>query len=161
MRKDEIGLHITQAMKSGDALRLSVFRMLSAALHNREIENRTKAGKTTDTPLTEEEVMQVVRTELKKRKDASEAYEKGDRAEAAAKERAEANILAGLLPQELSDEEIGAIVAESKASLGASTPQGFGALMGLVMKRIGGRASGDRVSAIIKREFVSLQNSEG
>ena len=153
MLKDEIVSNMKQAMKSGDTLRLSVFRMLSSALHNREIENRTKTGGTKEAALKEEEVTQVVRSELKKRKDAIEGYEKGGRAEAAAKERTEADILAGLLPQELSDNEIGAMVIEGKASVGASTPQDFGKLMGLVMERIGGRASGDRVSAIIKREL--------
>ncbi len=154
MSKDVIEAELKAAMRGGDALRLSVFRMLSAALHNREIEKRTRSGEARDAPLTDEEVMQVVRAEMKKRRDAIEAYERGSRPEAAAKERAEADILSSLLPRELGDEELAAIAAEGKAALGAAVPQDFGKLVGWVMQRVHGRASGERVSAIVRRTLA-------
>lgn len=154
MEKDAIEAELKTAMRGGDALRLSVFRMLSAAIHNREIEKRTRSGEAKDAPLTGEEVVQVVRAELKKRRDAIDAYERGGRSEAAAQERAEAEILSSLLPQELSDGEIEAIAAEGKAALGVTAPQDFGRLMGWVMQRANGRASGERVSAIVKRALA-------
>ena len=153
MSKDVIEAELKAAMRGGDALRLSVFRMLSAALHNREIEKRTRSGEARDAPLTDEEVMQVVRAEVKKRRDAIEAYERGSRPEAAAKERAEADILSSLLPRELGDEELAAIAAEGKAALGAAA-QDFGKLVGWVMQRVHGRASGERVSAIVRRTLA-------
>lgn len=153
MSKDVIEAELKAAMRGGDALRLSVFRMLSAALHNREIEKRTRSGEARDAPLTDEEVMQVVRAEMKKRRDAIEAYERGSRPEAAAKERAEADILSSLLPRELGDEELAAIAAEGKAALGAAA-QDFGKLVGWVMQRVHGRASGERVSAIVRRTLA-------
>lgn len=156
MRRDVIEAELKAAMRGGDALRLSVFRMLSAAIHNREIEKRTRSGEAKDTPLTDEEVAQVVRAELKKRRDAFDAYERGGRPAAAAQERAEAEMLSSLLPQELSDEEIAAIAAEGKAALGVATLQDFGKLMGWVMQRANGRASGERVSAIVKRALAPL-----
>ncbi|MBI4132068.1 MAG: GatB/YqeY domain-containing protein [Candidatus Sungbacteria bacterium] len=153
MLKTQIDAALQQALKSRDALRLSAFRMLSAALHNREIEKRTKAGAGEDVPLTEEEIIQVIRSEVKKRHDAVEAYERGGRPDAAAKERAEADILSALLPAELSDSELLAFVAEGKVAIGAVSLKEFGKLMGWVMQRVGSRASGDRVSAIIKKEL--------
>lgn len=151
MLKERIEEELSKAMRSRDALRLSVFRMLSAALRNREIEKRTKSGEGHDIPLTEDEILQVVRSEQKKRKDAIEGYEKGGRASSAEQERSEAEILSGLLPAELSDEEVAVIVAECAASLGVPSPKEFGKLMSLVMGRVGGRASGERVSSAVRR----------
>ncbi|MEK7245299.1 MAG: GatB/YqeY domain-containing protein [Pseudomonadota bacterium] len=84
MLKAQIESEITRALRTRDALRLSVFRMLSAAIHNREIEERTKRG---TSELTEDNVVQVVRAELKKRREAEVAYAAGGRTEAAAQER--------------------------------------------------------------------------
>ncbi len=161
MLKDQIDSELKRAMRSGDTLRLSVFRMVSSALHNREIEKRTRLGGGNDAALADEESIQVLRSELKKRKDAAEAYAAAGRSESAAQERAEADIISSLLPQELSDDEIGLLVHEGMQTLGITSPKEFGQLMGWVMARIAGRASGERVSARIKREFTPLQNSEG
>ncbi len=150
MLKDQIDSELKQAMRSGDALRLSVFRMLSAALHNREIEKRTKSG---DASLTDEEAIQVARSELKKRKDAKEAYGAAGRAEAAQQEQEEAKIIASLLPAELSDGELLALIREGREALGAASPQEFGQLMGWVMSKAGTRATGERVSVLIRREL--------
>ena len=154
MLKEHIDAALKQAMKDGDALRRSVFRMLSAAIHNREIEKRSSSGEAKDMVLGDGEIIPVIRSELKKRRDAAEAYDRAGRTEASAGERAEGEILAALLPAELSDKEIARLAADGKAALGASSPQDFGKLMGWVMQRIGGRASGERVSAVIKRELA-------
>ncbi|MDP3727337.1 MAG: GatB/YqeY domain-containing protein [bacterium] len=153
MLKEHIDAALKQAMKDGDALRRSVFRMLSAAIHNREIEKRSSSGEAKDMVLGDGEIIPVIRSELKKRRDAAEAYDRAGRTEASAGERAEGEILAALLPAELSDEEIARLAADGKAALGAASPQDFGKLMGWVMQRVGGRASGERVSAAIKREL--------
>ncbi len=153
MLKEQIESELKQALRSGEALRLSVFRMVSAALHNLEIEKRTKSGETRDAELTDAEATQVLRSELKKRKDAAEAYRAAGRSEAAAQERAEADIIASLLPQELSDEEIALLVQEGMQMLGVTSPKEFGQLMGWAISKIAGRASGERVRARIKREL--------
>lgn len=160
MRKEQIDAELRKAMKEGDVLRRSVFRMLSSAIHNREIEKRPSSGEAPDTALGDEEVISVIRSELKKRRDAADAYDRAGRPEASAEERAEGEILAALLPAELSDDALAALAAEGRAALGATSPKDFGKLMGWVMQRVGGRASGERVSAVVKRELAPLQNSE-
>lgn len=156
MLKAHIESALTQALKSGDELRLSVLRLLLAALHNREIERRTKSGEGRDIPLTEEEVLHVIRGEVKKRRDAIEAYERGGRVDAAARERQELAILSTFLPPELSDEELTKIVRDGQAATGAATEKDFGALMGWVMGQVKGRASGERVSAIVRKVLATL-----
>ena len=133
------------ALKQGEQLMLDTLRMALASLRNREIEKR---GKGSEETLTEDEVMAVLRSEAKKRRDAAEAYRKAKREELAAKEDTELAILERYLPQELSDEEIEKLLQPLVA--GASIKD-FGRVMGTAMKATGGRALGDRVSAAVKR----------
>lgn len=135
---------IQEALRSKDERRLLTLRGLSAAFHNKALEKRAKSGK--EEELSEEEEIAVLRTEVKKRRDAIQEFEKGGRQDLAEKEAAELKILEEYLPQELSDEEIEKIVKEVTAGLGEVTPKDFGRVMGEAMKRIGGQASGDRVS---------------
>jgi hypothetical protein len=153
MLKQQVEAELKNAMKNREALRLSVFRMLSTAIHNREIEKRTRVGTGKETPLEDEEILQVIRSEVKKRKDAADAYAEGKRPELAEKEKAEANILLAFLPAELLDEEIERVVAEGIAALGVASEKEFGKLIGWVKQRVGARASGERVAAIVKRKL--------
>jgi uncharacterized protein YqeY len=134
------------AMKSREELTLSVLRLLMTAIHNREIEKKTKAGGVGD--LTDDEVMAVIRSEAKKRKDAVAEYTRGGRAAAADKEAAELAILEKYLPRELADAEIEKLLLP--LTKGASAAD-FGRVMGAAMKAIAGRASGDRVGVIVRR----------
>lgn len=102
--------------------------------------------------MTEEEIIAVLRSEAKKRRDASEEYRKGERQELAAKEDKELVIVEKYLPKELSDGEIEKILQPMVA--GASVKD-FGRVMGAAMKAVSGRASGDRVSAMVKRLLAS------
>lgn len=146
--KEKIEGDLKEALRAKDELRLSTLRMISAAIHNREIEKRTKTG---ESELTEEEIALVLRTEIKKRKDAAEGFEKGSRADRAEKERQEGEIIQKYLPAELSDEEIEKIVREVVSGLGEVTQKDFGRVMGEVMKKTRGQASGERVSGAVKR----------
>lgn len=139
---------IKDAMRAKDELRLSVLRMLSAAMHNREIEKKSKSGAA---ELTDEEIVVVIRSEVKKRRDAVDSFTKGGRQDLAEKEAAESKILESYLPPEPSDEEIEKIVKEIVASMGEVTMQEFGKVMGTVMKKVGVQASGDRVSSVVKK----------
>mgnify|MGYP001604436318 FL=1 len=135
------------AMKNREGLLLSVLRLLLTAIHNREIEKRAKSGGA-GSELTDEEIMAVIRSEAKKRKDAIAEYARGGRAAAAEKETQELAILEKYLPQEISDEEIEKLVRPLAAG---RTMSDFGAVMKDAMKAVAGRASGERVSAMIKR----------
>jgi len=172
VKKKIMGLKITiedaarSALKSQEPELLSTLRMLLSAMRNREIEKRTKLAKggiagdlEKLSILTEEEEVEVLRSEAKKRREAVVEYEKGGRKDLAKKENAELKMLEKYLPQELADEEIEKIVREVIGQLGEVSQkpfdkaQGrdFGRVMGEVMKRIKGSASGDRVSGAVKK----------
>lgn len=156
MFSEAITAELKRALKEQDALRLSVFRMLSAAIHVKEIEKRTRQGQAKPAALSEEEIMQVIRSELKKRKDAAEAYRRGGRFESADQEQAEADVLATLLPQEIGATELESVVDEGIASLGVNSEKEFGKLMGWVMQRLGGRVSGERVAESIRKKLAAI-----
>ena len=141
-------------MKSGDAFRLSVLRMAQASIHNKSLEKRAQAVKAGSAPeeqeLSDDEAVVVLRSEVKRRKDAALEFGKGNRAELAEKEMKEAGILQEYLPAEADDSAIEAAVAKSVEEAGKD-PKMFGKVMGLAMKSLGSSASGDRVSAAVKK----------
>lgn len=151
--KEKIQKDIVSAMKAKEELRLSVLRMLISAVKNRELEKRSKTGK--EEALTDEEMVATIRSEVKKRKDASGEFEKGWRADLAEKELAELKILEVYLPAEMSDGALGDIVKEVISSFDVPTARDFGKIMGEAMKRVKGQASGDRVSAFVKKFLAS------
>lgn len=153
MLQETIAKELKAAMIAKDELRLSVFRMLLATLQNRTIQERAKRG--ADAVLGDEDVVQAIRGELKKRNDAAEAFTSGGRAEAAARERDEAAILATLLPAELSDETLDALVREGIRELGIASESDFGKLMGWLKGRVKGQASGERVSAAARKGIAN------
>lgn len=140
---------LKEALRNQEELRLSVLRMVSAALHNREIEKRSHGGVPLE--LSEEEITAVLRSEIKKRKDAAEGFAKGGRTDSAEKERKEEEIIRAYLPAECSDEEVEKTTREAIAAAGASSEKDFGKVMSGAMKRLKGKASGDRVSAAVKK----------
>ncbi|MFD9124274.1 GatB/YqeY domain-containing protein [Kitasatospora sp. NPDC059571] len=135
---------LTAAIKARDELRSSTLRLTLSAITSEEVAGKTKRE------LSDAEVLKVITREAKKRREAAEAFENAGRAESAAQERAEGEVLAGYLPQQLSDEELTAIVAEAVAESGASGPQAMGAVMKLVRPKVGDRAEGGRVAAAVK-----------
>lgn len=137
-----------EAMKARDELRVSVLRMLLAVIANREIE---KKGKGVAPELTEEEVVAAIRSEAKKRRDAIEEFKKGGRKDLVEKELAELTILEFYLPPEMSEDELEKLAKEVVTSLGEVTPKDFGRAMGEVMKRVRGKASGNRVSNAVRK----------
>lgn len=155
MLKENINSALRQALRERQELKLSVFRMLSAAVHNKEIEKRTRFGGGPEVSLTDEEIIGVIRAEVKKRHDAAEAYARGGRPDVAEREQSEAAILEAFLPQELSAAELDGLVAEGVATLGVNSPRDFGKVMGWVMERVRGRASGERVAEFVRQRITS------
>ena len=158
--KEKIIDDMRSAMRSKEELRLSVLRMLLAAVKNREIEKRSSFAKATEdkvptgNELTDEEMIAAVRSEAKKRKDAAAEFERGGRADLAEKEKNELAIIETYLPKELSDEEIEKAVQEVLERLGHVGPKDFGRVMGEAMKRLKGGAGGERVSAAVRRGLI-------
>ena len=145
--KDKIRADLTAALKARDALRAGTLRMVIAAMTNAEV-----AGKEAR-ELTDEDVIGVLTSEAKKRREAAEAFDAGNRPELADKERAEAAVLAEYLPEPLTDEEVSAIVAAAIEQTGAEGPRGIGPVMGVVQPQVRGRADGAAVATEVRRQL--------
>ena len=146
--QERIDQDLKEAMKAREAERLGVIRLLKSALKNVAIE---KGGM--QFVLDEATALGVVRKELKKRQDSIESFEKGNRPELAAKEKAEAEILAAYLPQAMSAEEIAALVAACLAETGATSKKEMGAVMKLANEKAAGRADGRALSAAVSAQL--------
>ncbi|MFA5021706.1 MAG: GatB/YqeY domain-containing protein [Patescibacteria group bacterium] len=137
-----------QAFKAKNELVVLVLRQLKSAVTNAEIaKNRQK--------LTEPEVIKLLRSEIKKRKDAIALYVQGGRQELADKESKEIEIISKYLPAEIEPEVIRQKIAEIIKKVGALGPQDTGKVMGLVMKELAGQADGNVVSQLVKEELSS------
>lgn len=139
-----------KAMKNREELKLSVLRMLKSAVFMAQIEK----GK--DNPLTDEEVLVVIRRLVKQRAEAAEMYKDAGADDRADSELAEAALLDEYLPAQMSDEQISMIVAEVASSVGAAGPKDMGKVMGRVMAAVKGQADGNRVKACVQNYLASL-----
>jgi hypothetical protein len=143
--KQQLQNDLTAAIKARDELRSATLRLTLTAITKEEV-----AG-TEARQLSDDEMLKVVTREAKKRREAAEAFEQGGRADSAARERAEGEVLAEYLPKQLTDAEIDAIVAEAVTESGADGMRAMGAVMKLVNPKVAGRAEGGRVAAAVKR----------
>lgn len=141
---------LKEAMRRGEALRVSVLRMALAAMHNRLIEKRARALGGEDVSLSAEEELKVIAGEVKRRRDAAREFDRGGRKDLAEKETAEAAILRTYLPAEAADEEIEKAARAAIALLGGD-PGMSGKIIGLAVKELGARVSGDRVRQVVER----------
>lgn len=137
------------ALRSGNKDELSTLRMLLAAISNKEIDLRKK-----DIGLSDSEIMDVINSEVKKRKDAVAEYKKAGRDESAKKEKFEMEVLKKYLPPEISDEDLIRIVRDGIRETGAVSAADFPKVMKAIMPTLKGKASGDRISKAVKDEFA-------
>ncbi len=143
---EQVEKDLPAALKSKDELRLSVLRMMKAALMNKKIE----LGKPVDDP----EAVAVLRTLVKQRRESVEAYRKGGREDLATKEEAEIKIVEGYLPAAASDEELDAAIAAAITETGASSAKDLGKVMKAAMARLAGKnADGKRVSERVRAKL--------
>ena len=143
--KEKIAEDFKQALKSGDAFRRSLLGMLKAAIQNKEIEKGKK-----ETGLNEVEMVEVIKTEMKKRLDAAAAFKNASDAEKAQSEETEADILKTYLPPEASEADIKIAVEKAIAVAGSKSKKNFGQIMGLAMKELGISADGNKVKQILE-----------
>ncbi len=130
------------ALKSGAKDKVSTLRMLNAALQNKQIDKRR--------PLTEEEVVETVRSLIKQRKDSIEQFAKGGRQDLVDKETAEVTFLEVYLPQQLTKEELETMVRDAVSQTGAQGAKDMGKVMKALIPMLGGRADGKLVSELVK-----------
>ena len=142
--KDRLTEDMKQAMKDREAgkLRLSVIRMVRASIKNVEIDRQKE--------LSEEEVLDVLAKEVKMRRDATEEFRKGNRLDLVENLDQEIAVLQAYLPEQLSDEEVRALVSDAVAQTGAAGPKDMGKVMTALMPKVKGRADGKLVNSLVK-----------
>ncbi|KRC54053.1 MULTISPECIES: GatB/YqeY domain-containing protein [unclassified Nocardioides] len=147
--KERLRTDLTSAIKARDEVRSSTLRMILTAVTNAEV-----AGKVAK-ELTDDDVLTVLSSEAKKRREAAVAFEEGNRPEMAAKERAEAAVIQDYLPAQLGPEEIATIVTAAVEQAGAAGagPKAMGQVMGIVTPQVKGRADGAAVAAEVRRQL--------
>jgi len=147
--KDRLRADLTTAMKARDEVRSSTLRMILTAITNAEV-----AGKAAR-ELSDDDIIGVLSTEAKKRREAASAFAEGGREEMAAKESAEAAVIADYLPAQLSESEIADLVAAAIDQLGAAGEgmKAMGKVMGVVTPQTKGRADGAAVAAEVRRQL--------
>ena len=145
--KDQMQSDLTAAMRAQDELTMATLRMALSAVTNAEV-----AGKQAK-ELSDDEVVVVLTSEAKKRREAAESFAAAGATDRAEREQAELGVLQRYLPEQLSDDEVRAIVAEAVARVGAegsSGPAAMGAVMKIVTPQTRGRADGGQVAALVK-----------
>jgi len=146
--QETIQSQMTDAMRNKDQLRLSVLRMMKTAVKNKEIEKMK--------PLDENEVMAVLNTLVKQRKDSVEQFRKGGREELAKKEEAEIKIIEEYLPAAASEDDIRKAIDEAVQETGAASIKDMGKVMKAALARLAGKsADGSRVSQMAKEKLSS------
>ncbi len=148
MLYQKISEDLKEALKAKDDFRVGVLRLVISTLRNKEIE---KKGKKLEPILTEEEVVEILAKEAKKRKEAAEIFDKGGRNDLAEKEKKELEIVQKYLPEQLSEAEVEKIVKAIVEKSGVKDIKEFGRLMGEVMKELKGKADAKLVGEIIKK----------
>ena len=141
---------LKDGMRAKDATRVGVLRMLKSALKYAAIE---KSG--AEAELNDAEAVQVIRKQVKQRQDSIESFEKGGRAELVEKEKKELSILNEYLPQAMSADELGKIVRETIAEVGATSKAQMGGVMKAVQAKVAGRADGKTLSQEVQRQLSS------
>jgi hypothetical protein len=149
MLHETIEAELKSALKAGEKEKTGVLRFLISAIKNHQIEIKAKD----EQYLKDEEVIAVIRRQVKQRKDSVAEYEKGGRQELADKEKAEMAILENYLPAQADEAKIREIVKAKKSELGITDKSGFGKLMGAAMAELKGQADGDAVKKVAEEEL--------
>ncbi|WP_376695710.1 GatB/YqeY domain-containing protein [Wenzhouxiangella sp. EGI_FJ10305] len=144
--KTQINDDVKQAMRSGEKELLKTLRMITAAVKQREIDERTELDDT--------QVLAVVEKMIKQRRESAEQYRAGDRPELAEAEEAEIALLEPYLPEQLSDEELAKAVDEAIEEAGAKDMSSMGQVMGLLKPRLQGRADMSKVSGLVRSKLA-------
>ena len=150
MLEKQISQAFLEAYKAKDELVISTLRMIKAAIANKKIEKLIAK----DEEIADDEVLAVLKSEVKKRLDSIESYKAGNRNDLAEVERKELEVISKFLPEQLSEEAVRVAVKKVIAELGNPGMAGFGKIMGAVMAETKGAADGNVVSKIVKEELA-------
>ena len=145
--KDRLRADLNDAIRSRDQVRLRTLRMALTSITNEEVAGASARD------LSDEEIVKVLTREARKRREAAEAFGAAGRAEQAAAERAEGDVLADYLPAQLGDDELAALVSSAITETGATGMKSMGQVMKTLTPRVAGRADGARVAAEVRRRL--------
>lgn len=146
MLRDQINSALKDAMKSGEKLKLSTLRLVNAAIKNADIEARGQ-GKG---PLDDAALLGLLQKMIKQRQESVELYEKGGRAELAAGERGEIEVIQGFLPKQMSDAEVEAAIKAAVAETGAASVKDMGKVIGVLRGKYAGQMDFGRAGGLVK-----------
>jgi uncharacterized protein YqeY len=144
--RDQINDDLKAAMRGGEAARRDTIRLLTAALKQREVDERKV--------LTDADVLVVIEKMIKQRRDSISQFEQGGRQDLADKEKQELALLQAYMPQAMGDDEVAAAVAAAVADSGAAGPADMGKVMALLKPKLAGRADMGKVSAAVKSQLT-------
>ncbi|MGF1481317.1 MAG: GatB/YqeY domain-containing protein [Cyanophyceae cyanobacterium] len=147
--KEQITEDIKSAMKAKDKVRLETVRSIKKALLEKEVELRPSG----QASLTEDQELELLAQQAKQRRESIEQYRQGGREDLAQREAQELAVIETYLPQQLSKEELNAVLDEIIASVGATSPKDMGKVMGPAMKQLKGKADGKQVQAMVKSKL--------
>jgi uncharacterized protein YqeY len=147
--KETLKTDLTEAIRSSDKVISGTIRMVLTAITNEEVSGKEARV------LTDDEIITVLSREAKKRREAAEEFAKAGRADKAAEEKAEGEVIAKYLPAQLSEDDIKALIAAAVASTGATGPAAMGKVMGAIKPQIAGKADGSLVSSLVKAALAN------
>lgn len=150
--KRRINQDAKEALKSKDTLTLSVFRMLKSEIRYKEIERGSE--------LSDDDVISVLSSAIKKRKDSIQQFEKGGRDDLASKEKEELAVVTKYMPEQVSEEELSRIISQAISEEGATGVSDLGKVMKLVMPKVRGRADGKKVNQMVSSQLQSISEAE-
>jgi len=152
MLKERIDNDLKESLKAKDESRVSTLRLLKSALKNLEIEKQEE--------LKDEDIVAAIKKQAKQRKDSIEEFKKGNRQDLVEKEAKELAVLKEYLPEEMSQEELAEIVKSAISESGATSAKDMGLVMKEAMAKVGGRADGKAVSAMVKEELLKASDAK-
>jgi uncharacterized protein YqeY len=150
--RNKIPEDLKNALRNKNAVELSVLRMLQSAIRNKEIEKNKSE-------LTDEEVIEVITSEIKKRRESIEGYMKGRRQDLADRENSELDVLMKYMPKQLTEEEVREEVRKAIQEAGVNNSKELGKVMKVIIPRTKGKADGAMVNRVVREELEKLEGS--
>ncbi len=141
-----------EALKGRESLKLGVLRMLKSEIRYKEIEKRSE--------LSNDEVISVLSSSVKRRRDSIQQFEKGGREDLVAQEKAELEVVLGYMPEQLTEEKLSQIISQAIKEANATGPSDLGKVMKLIQLQVKGKAEGKVVHQLVTSQLQSLSSSE-
>ncbi|NIM99264.1 MAG: GatB/YqeY domain-containing protein [candidate division Zixibacteria bacterium] len=150
--KQRIDHDSKEALKTKDSLRLNVLRMIKSEIRYKEIEKRSE--------LSDDDVISVLSSSIKKRRDSIQQFEKGGRDDLASKEKMELEVILKYMPEQLTEEELNQIISQAIKDVDAAGPPDLGKVMKHIMPNVRGRADGKKVNLLVSSRLQAISDEE-